>query len=164
HALIAPHLGHHLDLSYVVRRGHSVRRAESLSLHIGPLVRPPLKAPRILGLKEGELDVDEQEKGVKVIIETGGFEIGELVWLQCDGSYAYVEEREIVPASVGQPMTFVVPADYWQSQQGRSVRVRYQVERLDDVSQPFAGVEVHVRSRSALPKEGAHEAQLADSN
>ena len=164
HALIAPHLGHHLDLSYVVRRGHSVRRAESLSLHIGPLVRPPLKAPRILGLKEGGLDVDEQEKGVSVIIETAGFEIGELVWLQCDGSYAYVGEREIVPANVGQPMTFVVPADYWQSQQGRSVRVRYQVERLDDVSQPFAGVEVHVRSRSALPKEGAHEAQLADSN
>lgn len=156
HAQIAPHLGHRLDLTYVVRRGHSVRRAESLSLHIGALVRTPLKAPRISGLKGGALDIDEQEKGVTLIIDNAGFEIGELVWLQCDGSYAYVSEREIVQANVGQPITFLVPADYWASQRGRSVRVRYQIERLDDVSQHFAGVEVHVRSSSALPREGVH--------
>ncbi|MDB6443842.1 MULTISPECIES: hypothetical protein [unclassified Pseudomonas] len=153
----APHAGHHLDLAYVVRRGHSVRRAEVLSLHIGALVRQPLRAPRILGLKEGDVDVDTLDDGVTVVIEAVDFEVGEWIWLQCDGNYSHVEEREVVAAMVGQPVAFHVPAAYWQGQLGRSVRIRYQVERLDDVSQHFPGVLVDVRSSGALQEEGALE-------
>ena len=154
---ITPHIGSQLELTYIVRRGHSVRRADTLALHIGALARPALGAPRIVGLDEGRLDVDALGEGVTVIISDARFEPGELVWLQCDGNYSHVDEREIVEATAGQPISFRVPAAYWRDQLGRSVRVRYQVERLDDVSQHFAGVMVDVRARSALPEEGAVE-------
>ncbi|WHS58426.1 hypothetical protein [Pseudomonas sp. G2-4] len=95
HSQIAPHVGHELGLAYVVRHGHSVRRAEPLSLHIGPLVRPALKAPRILGVAEGMLDVDELQGGLTVVIDGAGLEAGELVWFQCNGNYVHVDEREI---------------------------------------------------------------------
>ncbi|MGX9566108.1 MULTISPECIES: hypothetical protein [Pseudomonas] len=147
HAQIAPHIGHSLSLAYVVRRGHSVRRGEPLSLHIGPLVRPALKAPRLLGLDEGRLDIDDLHNGVTVVIEGAGLEAGEVVWLQCNGNYAHVEEREITEAMAGQRVTFVVPAAYWQDQRGRAVRLFYQVERLDDVSQQSSWVTVQVRSK-----------------
>ena len=148
HGLIAPHLGHRLTLAYVVRHGHSVRRAKPLSLRIGPLLRPPLKAPRIAALKDGWLELDVQENGVTVVVDGAGFEAGESVWLQCNGNYAHVEEREITEATAGQPLTFVVPGSYWQGQRGRSVRVFYQVERLDDVSQHYPGVSVQVRAEA----------------
>ncbi|WP_238964379.1 hypothetical protein [Pseudomonas sp. AF32] len=154
---LTPHLGHQLDLAYIVRRGHAVRRAETLSLHIGALVRPALKGPRLQGVSDGELEVDALREGVTVTIEASDFEVGEWIWLQCDGNYSHVEEREIVEAMVGQPIIFTVPAAYWHGQLGRSVRIRYQVERLDDVSQQFPGVLVAVRSRSALEGEGALE-------
>ncbi|WP_245150908.1 hypothetical protein [Pseudomonas fluorescens] len=146
HALIAPHVGHNLALVYVVRRGHSVRRAEPLSLHIGPLLRPALKAPRIREVNDGWLDVGDLQEGVTIVIDDPGFEAGELVWLQCNGNSAYVLEREITEATAGQPLVFVIPAAYWQVQGDRSVGVFYQVERLDDVSQRSEEVTVQVRS------------------
>ena len=147
HSQIAPHVGHELSLAYVVRHGHSVRRAEPFSLHIGPLERPALKAPRILGVAEGVLEVDELQGGLTVVIDGAGLEAGELVWFQCNGNYAHVEEREITEAMAGQPLNFVVPAAYWQDQRDRSVRLFYQVERLDDASQQSGWVTVQVRSR-----------------
>ncbi|WP_246883097.1 hypothetical protein [Pseudomonas sp. Tri1] len=147
HAQIVPHIGHRLSLAYVVRRGHSVRRGEPLSLHIGPLVRPALKAPRLLGLDGGTLDLDDLHDGVTVVIDGARLEAGELVWLQCNGNYAHVEEREITETMAGQRVTFVVPAAYWQDQRGRSVRLFYQVERLDDVSQQSGWVTVQVPSK-----------------
>ncbi|EJL05209.1 hypothetical protein PflQ2_3298 [Pseudomonas fluorescens Q2-87] len=146
HSQIAPHVGNALSLVYVVRQGHSVRRAEPLSLNIGALVRPALKAPRILGLEDGVLEVDELQSGLTVIIENAGTEAGELVWFQCNGNYAHVEEREITEATAGQALSFVVPGAYWQEQRGRSVTLFYQVERLDDVSQRSGEVTVQVRS------------------
>lgn len=148
HSLIAPHVGHSLTLAYVVRRGHSVRRAEPLSLYIGPLVRSALKAPRILELNEGWLDIDDLQEGVTVIIDGAGLEAGEWVWLQCNGNYAHVAEREITEATMGQPVTFVVPAAFWRDQRDRSVRLFYQVERLDDVSQRSGWVTVGIRSKA----------------
>ncbi|SIR89706.1 hypothetical protein [Pseudomonas sp. A214] len=148
HSLIAPHEGQSLSLTYVVRRGHSVRRAEPMSLHLGPLRRPALKAPRIAGLNAGGLDVDGLQEGVSVVIDDAGLEAGELVWLQCNGSYAHVAEREITAATAGQALTFVVPAAFWQDQRGRSVHLFYQVERLDDVSQHSEWVTVQVRSET----------------
>ncbi|SDX84107.1 hypothetical protein [Pseudomonas sp. NFACC08-1] len=148
HSQIAPHVGHGLSLAYVVRHGHSVRRAEPLSLHIGPLVRPALKAPRILGVAEGVVEVDELQGGLTVVIDGAGLEAGELVWFQCNGNYAHVEEREITEDTTGQPVSFVVPAAYWQEQRDRSVRLFYQVERLDDVSQQSDWVAVQVRSKA----------------
>ncbi|WP_338495849.1 hypothetical protein V5F23_17355 [Pseudomonas sp. WP18] len=142
----ATHVGHDLALAYVVRRGHSVRRAESLSLHIGPLVRPALALPRIQALQDGRLDIDDYPDGVTVAIYGAGLEAGELVWLQCNGHYAHVEEREITEATAGQPVTFVVPAAFWQDQRGRSVQVFYQIERLDDVSQRSGDLTVQVGS------------------
>lgn len=146
HSQIAPHLGQDLSLAYVVRHGHSVRRATPLSLHIGPLVRPALKAPRILGMENGVLDIDQHPNGATVVIEGAGLETGEWVWLQCNGNNIHIEEREITKAMAGQRATFVVPASYWQDQRGRSVRLFYQVERLDDVSQHSEWVTVEVRS------------------
>lgn len=148
HSQIAPHVGHSLTLAYVVRRGHSVRRAEPLSLHIGPLVRPALKVPWILELNEGWLDIDDLQEGVTVVIDGAGLEAGELLWLQCNGNSAHVAEREITEATAGQPVTFVVPAAFWQDQRGRSVRLFYQVERLDDVSQRSEWVTVGVRAKA----------------
>ncbi|AXA54442.1 hypothetical protein CEQ51_08595 [Pseudomonas thivervalensis] len=148
HALIAPHVGHELALAYVVRRGHSVRRAEPLSLPIGPLQRPALKALQVRGMNDGWLDVDDLQEGVTIVIDEPGLEAGELVWLQCNGNSAYVLEREITEATAGQPLVFVVPARYWQEQRDRSVRMFYQVERLDDVSQRSEWVTVQVRSRT----------------
>lgn len=153
HSQIAPHLGHDLNLAYVVRHGHSVRRAEPLSLHIGPLVRPPLKTPRILEMKNGVLDIDEHPNGATLVIEGAGLEAGEWIWLQCNGNNIHIEEREITKATAGQPATFVVPASYWQDQRGRSVRLFYQVERLDDVSQHSEWVTVEVRSAARLDSE-----------
>lgn len=146
HSLITPHVGHNLALAYVVRRGHSVRRAEPLSLHIGPLLRPALKAPRIREMNDGWLDVDDLQEGVTIVIDDPGLEAGELVWLQCNGNSSYVLEREITEATAGQPLAFVIPAVYWQDQGDRSVAVFYQVERLDDVSQRSEWVTVQVRS------------------
>ncbi|WP_417697500.1 hypothetical protein [Pseudomonas sp.] len=148
HSLIAPHVGHGLTLDYIVRRGHSVRRAEPLSLHIGPLRRPALKAPRLLGLSDGWLDIDDLQEGVTIVIDDAGLEAGELVWLQCNGNSFHVAEREITKATAGQSVTFVVPAAFWQNQRGRSVRLFYQVERLDDVSQHSEWVTVQVRSET----------------
>lgn len=148
HSQLAPHVGRSLTLAYVVRRGHSVRRAEPLSLHIGPLVRPALKAPRIPELNEGWLDIDDLQEGVAVVIDDAGLEAGELVWLQCNGNYAHVAEREITEVTAGQPVTFVVPAAFWQDQRHRTVRLFYQVERLDDVSQRSGWVTVDVRSKA----------------
>ena len=148
HSLLAPHVGDHLALVYVVRRGHSVRRAEPLSLHIGPLLRPALKIPQIREAHDGWLEVDELREGVTIVIDDPGLEADELVWLRCDGSYAYVLEREITVATAGQPLFFVVPASYWQEQLGRTVNVYYQVERLDDVSQRSEWVTVRVRSQT----------------
>ncbi|KIR18271.1 hypothetical protein PFLU4_11690 [Pseudomonas fluorescens] len=146
HSLIAPHVGHNLALAYVVRRGHSVRRAEPLSLRIGPLQRPALKAPRIREMNDGWLNVDDLQEGVTIVIDDPGLEAGELVWLQCNGNSSYVREREITEATAGQPLVFVIPAAYWQDQGDRSVGVFYQVERLDDVSQRSEWVAVQVRS------------------
>ncbi|MBT2340775.1 hypothetical protein J7E36_16635 [Pseudomonas fluorescens] len=146
HSQFAGHVGHELALTYVVRRGHSVRRAEALALHIGPLVRPALELPRIEALNDGLLEVDDFSKGVTVVIYGAGLEPGELIWLQCNGSHAYVDEREITEATAGQPVTFVVPAAFWQVQRGRSVQLFYQIERLDDVSQRSGEVTVQVRS------------------
>ncbi|WP_260954480.1 hypothetical protein [Pseudomonas citri] len=148
HSLIVPHRGHNLALSYVVRRGHSVRRAAPLSLHIGPLVRPALKALQIRELEEGWLDVDDLQEGVTIVIDGAGIEAGELVWLQCNGNSAYVCEREITEATAGQPLVFMIPAQYWQDQRDRSVSVFYQVERLDDVTQRSEWVTVQVRSKA----------------
>lgn len=148
HADIAPHAGHSLTLGYVIRRGHSVRRAEPLSVRLGPLVRPALEAPRILELVEEWLDVEGLQGAATIVIDGVGLEAGELVWLQCNGSYAYVLEREITEATAGQSVVFAVPIAYWQAQREQSVRVFYQVERLDDVSQRSAEITVQVRSRS----------------
>ncbi|KHK65412.1 hypothetical protein UG46_14840 [Pseudomonas fluorescens] len=148
HADIAPYSGHSLTLSYVVRRGHSVRRAEPLSVWLGPLVRPPLEAPRIPELIEDWLDVEGLQGAATVVIDGVGLEAGELVWLQCNGSYPYVLEREITEATAGQPVVFTVPATYWQAQREQSVRVFYQVERLDEVHQRSADITVQVRARA----------------
>ena len=149
HSLIAPHVGHDLALAYVVRRGHSVRRAEPLSLYIGPLQRPALKALQIREMNDGWLEVGDLREGVTIVIDGAGLEAGELVWLQCNGSSAYVLEREITEATAGKPVVFVMPASYWQDQRGRSVNVFYQVERLDDVSQRSEWVTVRVRSSAS---------------
>ncbi|MDO7896359.1 hypothetical protein [Pseudomonas citrulli] len=142
----AAHVGHDLALTYVVRRGHSVRRAEALALHIGPLLRPALELPRIQALQDGWLDIDDYPSGVTVTLYGAGLEAGELVWLQCNGRYAHVEEREITRVTAGQPVTFIVPAAFWQDQRGRSVQLFYQVERLDDVSQRSAELTVQVHA------------------
>ncbi|WP_413795076.1 MULTISPECIES: hypothetical protein [unclassified Pseudomonas] len=149
HSLIAPHVGHDLALAYVIRRGHSVRRAEPLSLHIGPLRRPALKTLRIREVNDGWLEVDELQEGATIVIDDPGLEAGEVVWLQCNGSSAYVLEREITEATAGRPLVFVIPASYWQDQRDRSVSVFYQVERLDDVSQRSEWVTVRVRSSAS---------------
>ncbi|WP_339505220.1 hypothetical protein [Pseudomonas sp. RL_105y_Pfl2_101] len=148
HSLIAPYVGHDLVLAYVVRRGHSVRRAEPLSLHIGPLLRPALKALQIREMNAGWLEVDDLQEGVTVVIDDPGLEAGEWVGLQCNGNSAYVLEREITEATAGRPLVFVIPAWYWQAQRDRSVNVFYQVERLDDVSQRSEWVTVQVRSKA----------------
>ncbi|WP_434701804.1 hypothetical protein [Pseudomonas sp. D1-36] len=147
HGDIASHIGHSLTVAYVVRRGHSIRRAEPLSVWIGPLVRPALVAPRVLELMEGELDVDGLHGAATVVIDGVGLEAGERVWLQCDGSYSDAQEREITEATAGQPVVFTVPIAYWQEQGGQSVRLFYQVERLDDVSQRSPEITIEVRAR-----------------
>lgn len=148
HSLIAPHEGHDLALVYVVRHGHSVRRAEPLSLHIGPLRRPALKALQILEMNAGWLEIDDLQEGVTIVIDDPGLEVGEWVWLQCDGNSTHVLEREITEATAGKSLKFVIPASYWQEQRDRAVSVFYQVERLDDVSQRSEWVTVQVRSRA----------------
>ncbi|WLH97764.1 hypothetical protein PSH58_10520 [Pseudomonas hefeiensis] len=97
-------------------------------------------------MSEGWLDIDDLQEGVTVVIDGAGLEAGELVWLQCNGNSSHVCEREITEATAGQSLTFVVPAAFWQEQRGRSVRLFYQVERLDDVSQHSEWVTVQVRS------------------
>jgi hypothetical protein len=157
HCIIAPHLGHSLSLTYVVRRGHLVRRAESLSIRIGPLVRPALKAPVILEAHDGWLDVDALDDAATVVIDGAGLEAGELVWFQCDGTYFTVRECSITEATAGQSVVFKVPAAYWRDQRDRPVCFFYQIERLDDVSQRSATETLQVRS--GLPGGGKPHAE-----
>ncbi|WP_434562825.1 hypothetical protein [Pseudomonas sp. Z4-20] len=145
HSLIAPHLGHSLTLAYVVRHGHSVRRAEPLSIRIGPLLRPALQAPRVQELSEDWLHVDALQGPATVVIDGVGLEAGEGVWFQCNGAGFTVYEREITEATAGQPVVFTVPIEFWQAQRNRSVSVFYQVERLDDVSQRSPDLTFQVR-------------------
>lgn len=145
---IAPYVGRRLSLVYVVRHGRSARQAESLSVNIGPLVRPALKAPRVTGLNEGVLDIETLQGPVTVVIDGAGLAAGEWVGLQCNGTYTHVQDREISEAMVGQPLVFEVPAAYWQEQRNRSVRLFYQVERLDDVSQRSVEITIEVRTRT----------------
>lgn len=145
---IAPYVGHRLSLDYVVRHGRSARKAESLSVHIGPLVRPALKAPRVTGLDKGGLDIETLQGPVTVVIDGAGLAAGEWVGLQCNGTYTHVQDREITEAMVGQPLVFEVPAAYWQEQRNRSVQLFYQVERLDDVSQRSVEITIEVRTRT----------------
>jgi hypothetical protein len=148
HSQLAPHVDHSLVLTYVARHGHSVRRADALSLRIGPLVRPALKPLHILELKDGGLDIDDLQDTVTVVIDDSSIEAGELVWLQCNGNHIHTDEREITQATAGQRLIFTVPAAYWREQLGRSVQVFYQVERLDDVSQHCEKVTVRVHSKA----------------
>ncbi|MCL6701468.1 hypothetical protein [Pseudomonas sp. T1.Ur] len=157
HANIVPHLGHSLSLTYVVRRGHLVRRAESLSIHIGPLVRPALKAPVILEAHDGWLDVDALDDAATVVIDGVGLEAGELVWFRCHGTYSIIRDCSITEETAGQPVVFKVPAAYWRDQLDRPVYLSYQVERLDDVSQRSATETFQVRS--GLPGGGKPRAE-----
>jgi hypothetical protein len=157
HSNIAPHLGHSLSLTYIVRRGHLVRRAESLSICMGPLVRPALKAPVILEAHDGWLDVDALDDAATVVIDGVGLEAGELVWFQCDGTYFTVRDCSITEETAGEPVVFKVPAAYWRDQRDRPVHFFYQVERLDGVSQRSATVTLQVRS--GLPGGGKPSAE-----
>jgi len=148
HSHMARHVGQRLSLGYVVRHGRSARQSETLSVSIGPLVRPPLQAPRIEQVKEGALDIDALQGPVTVVIDGTGIEAGEWVGLQCDGRYTHVQEREITETMAGQPLVFEVPAAYWREQRNRLVQLFYQVERLDDVSQRSAQITIEVHTRT----------------
>lgn len=141
---MTPHIDHSLTLAYAVRHGRSVRRADSLSLRIGPLPRAALKPPHIVEMNAGALATDDLQHAVTIVIDDATLMAGESVWLQCNGSYSHIEARDVNDETAGQRLPFDVPVAYWQAQRGRSVQVFYEVQRLDDVSQRCEPISVRV--------------------
>ncbi len=134
---IIPHPGSEVLVRYVIeQKSGALRESGSMNFTIAPLVRGELAAPQVLEAREGGLDVRETIDGVSVVISNAQVEVGELVYLKCDGEhYFHRDDREITSGMETEPLVFIVPYRFWREHVGTAVRVSYSVERLDDVSQ-----------------------------
>jgi len=134
---IIPHPGSEVLVRYVIeQKTGALRESGSRNIIIAPLARDELAAPQVLEAREGVLDVSETIDGVSVVISNAQVEVGELVYLKCDGEhYSHRDDREITSGMEIEPLVFIVPYRFWREHVGTAVRVSYSVERLDDVSQ-----------------------------
>lgn len=134
---IIPHSGSKVLVRYVIeQKTGALRESGSMNIIIAPLVREELSAPQVLEAREGTLDVRDTIDGVSVVISNAQVEVGELVYLKCDGEYFFHhDDREITKAMEIEPLVFIVPYRFWREHVGTVVRVSFSVERLDDVSQ-----------------------------
>ncbi|WP_248741793.1 MULTISPECIES: hypothetical protein [unclassified Pseudomonas] len=134
---IVPHPGSEVLVRYVIeQKTGALRESGSRDIIIAPLVRGVLAAPQVLEAREGALDVRETIDGVSIVISNAQVEVGELVYLRCDGEhYFHRDDREITSGMEIEPLVFIVPYRFWREHVGTAVRVSYSVERLDDVSQ-----------------------------
>jgi len=149
-AFITPHLGKAVIFSYVVEQmGLPDRHSESAQLLIGALERPPLPLARILASDDGQLALMDAIGGVSIVVEGAEVDIGEVVYLKCDGEqFSYRDEQEITEDKVGKPLRFSVPASFWEEHEGLRVGISYVVGRLDDVAQASDVVYIQVQSSS----------------
>ncbi|MCX2546118.1 hypothetical protein [Pseudomonas sp. COW5] len=134
---IIPHPGSEVLVRYVIeQKNGALRESGSRNITIAPLVRGVLAAPQVLEAREGALDVRETIDGVSIVISNAQVEVGELVYLKCDGEHFFHrDDREITSGMEIEPLVFIVPYRFWREHVGTAVRVSYSIERLDDVSQ-----------------------------
>ncbi|MFM9380354.1 hypothetical protein [Pseudomonas sp. UV AK001] len=145
---IVPNLGNEVLVRYAIeQKTGALRESGSMSITIAPLVRGELAAPQVLETREGALDVREAVDGVSVVIDNARLEIGELVYLKCDGEhYFHRDHREVTSGMEIEPLVFIVPYRFWREHVGTTVRVSYSVERLDDVSQVSDVAQLNVQA------------------
>lgn len=145
---IDPHLGNEVFVRYVIeQKSGAVRESGTLSLFVAPLVRAEPPAPQVLEAQNGVLDVRDTLDGVSVLISNAQIEVGELVYLKCDGEhYFHRDDREITSGMRNEPLVFIVPYRFWREHVDTDVRLSYSVERLDDVSQKSDVTQVRVRA------------------
>ncbi|MNF55673.1 hypothetical protein D3C84_371420 [compost metagenome] len=134
---VTPNLGATVTFGYCVQQeGQAHLYSEQVPLLIGTLERRPLASPVVLEAEEGWLDLQDTLDGVTIVIEDAQVEDGELVYLKCDGDdFFHRDDREITSETAGQAVVFIVPYRFWREHSGSTIRVSYQVERLDDTSQ-----------------------------
>lgn len=144
---IGPHLGGEVSVQYCIeQKSGAIRESGVTRVSIAPLVRDELAAPQVLEAEGGGLDVKDTIDGVSVVISNVQLEVGELVYLKCDGDfYFHRDDREISSGMNIEPLVFIVPHRFWREHMNTVVRVSYSVERLDDVSQVSVGVLLHVQ-------------------
>ncbi|MGY2440152.1 hypothetical protein [Pseudomonas sp. SDO52101_S400] len=134
---IAPHLGAEVVVQYCIeQKSGAIRDSGVARVSIASLVRDELVAPQVLEAEGDVLDVNDSIDGVSVMISNAQLEVGELVYLKCDGEFFFHrDDREISIGMETEPLVFVVPHRFWREHINTVVRVSYSVERLDDVSQ-----------------------------
>lgn len=144
---IAPHLGGEVVVQYCIeQKSGAIRESGVTRVSIAPLVRSDLAAPQVLEAEGRELDVKDTIDGVSVVISNAQLEVGELVYLKCDGEFFFHrDDREISSGMEVEPLVFIVPHRFWREHINTVVRVSYSVERLDDVSQISDGVLLNVQ-------------------
>ena len=143
---IAPNLNATVTFGYSVRQGEKTRHSRPAQLMIGPLIRVVLAAPEVLEADDGWLALGDVLEGATISISNAETDIGELVYLKCDGEhYSHRDAHEISKESAGEPLEFSVPYLFWKEHRGSTVKVSYSIERLDDVAQQSEGVMLQVR-------------------
>ncbi|UQS18105.1 hypothetical protein JJN09_04435 [Pseudomonas sp. HS6] len=144
---IGPHLGGEVVVQYCIeQKSGAIRESGITRISIAPLVRGELAVPQVLEAQDGVLDVNDTIDGVSVVISNAQLEVGELVYLKCDGEFFFHrDDREISNEMEIEPLVFIVPHRFWREHINTVVRVSYSVERLDDVSQVSDGVLLNVQ-------------------